>query len=103
VLRAIDVWGEQGNALVLASQLRFLAILANDAGRPERAVRLAAVAETLREKVGGQVPTVFFPFPDPREAAARVLDEATVLQAWEEGRGMTLQQALAYAGGGLMA
>jgi tetratricopeptide (TPR) repeat protein len=97
VLRGIEVWGEQGNALVLSGQLRFLAIVANNAGQPERAVRLAAIAATLRERMGGQVPASFFPFPDPREVAAKVLDEETLEGAWEEGRNMTLEEAFVYA------
>jgi predicted ATPase/class 3 adenylate cyclase len=97
ILTAIDTWGEQGNALVIASQIRFLAILANNMGQPERAARLAGAFASLREKVGGHTPDAFFPFPDPRETAARLLDPATVGRLWEEGRGMTLEEALAYA------
>lgn len=97
VLRAIDLADQQGNALVLASHLRFLAIVANDEGRPERAVRLAGAAEAWREKVAGQVPAAFFPFADPREAAAKVLDDAVLERAWAEGSAMSLEQALAYA------
>ena len=43
------------------------------------------------------VPDAFFPFADPRETAARVLDEATVERALAEGAAMTLEEALAYA------
>ncbi len=97
VLRAIDDWEDQGNALVLSSQLRFLAMAANDAGHPERAARLAAASEAWRQKVGGQVPEAFFPFTDPRETAAEVLDERSMERAWAEGSAMTLEEALAYA------
>jgi tetratricopeptide (TPR) repeat protein len=97
VLRAIEVWEDQGNALVISGQLRFLAMAANDAGQPERAVRLAGAAEAWRNKVGGQVPAAFFPFTDPREAAAKVLNEATLERVWEEGSAMSLGEALAYA------
>jgi predicted ATPase/class 3 adenylate cyclase len=97
VLRALELWEDQGNALVISGQLRFLAMAANDAGQPERAVRLAGAAEAWRKKVGGQVPAAFFPFSDPREAAAKVLDEATLERAWEEGSAMSLEEALAFA------
>ena len=43
------------------------------------------------------MPDAFFPFADPRETAARVLDEATVERALAEGAAMTLEEALAYA------
>ena len=97
ILLAFDAWGEQGNALLVASQLRFLAMVANGAGQPERAVRLAGAAAAWREKVGGQVPDAFHPFNDPRETAAKVLDEASVQRAWAEGLAMDLEEALAYA------
>jgi predicted ATPase/class 3 adenylate cyclase len=97
VLRALDLWEDQGNALVISGQLRFLAMAANDGGQPERAVRLAGAAEAWRNKVGGQVPAAFFPFADPREAAAEMLDEVTLERAWEEGSAMSLEEALAYA------
>jgi predicted ATPase/class 3 adenylate cyclase len=97
ILRALDAWEEQGNALVIVSQLRFLAMVANEMGQPERAIRLAGFAATWRKKVGGQVPDAFFPFTDPREAAAKVLDEASVERAWADGSAMSLEDALAYA------
>jgi hypothetical protein len=97
ILTAIDTWGEQGNALVIASQLRFLAILANAMGQPERAARLAGAFASLREKVGGDTPDAFFPFPEPRETAAEALDEETLERAWAEGQAMSLEEALAYA------
>ena len=69
---------------------------ANDAGHPERAVRLAAAAEAWREKVGWQVPAAFFPFTDPRDVGCRGFsDERSVERAWAEGSAMTLEEALA--------
>lgn len=97
ILLALKVWDEQGNALVMAGQLRFLAMVANDLGQPERAVRLAGAAEAWRQKVGGQVPAAFFPFTDPRETATKVLDEASAERAWADGLAMNLEEALAYA------
>jgi hypothetical protein len=47
--------------------------------------------------VGGQVPAAFFPFTDPRETAAKVLDKASVDRAWADGLAMNLEEALAYA------
>jgi len=81
----------------MAGQLRFLAMAANDLGQPERAVRLAGAADAWRQKVGGQVPAAFFPFTDPRETAAKVLDQASVERLWAEGSAMSLDEAVAYA------
>jgi hypothetical protein len=72
-------------------------MVANEMGQPERAIRLAGFAATWRKKVGGQVPDAFFPFTDPREAAAKVLNEASVERAWADGSAMSLEDALAYA------
>jgi predicted ATPase/class 3 adenylate cyclase len=96
-LRALDTWEDQGNALVVASQLRFLAMIAHKMGRAERAVRLAAVASAWLQRVGGRTPDAFFPFDDPDEAAAKLLDDATVERARAEGAAMSLEEALAYA------
>jgi predicted ATPase len=97
LIKALDVWGEQGNALVRASHLRFLAMVANRMGQPERAARLAGAADVWIKKVGGKVPDAFFPFDDPGDVAAKALDEETMHRAWEEGRAMTLETAIAYA------
>jgi predicted ATPase/class 3 adenylate cyclase len=97
VLRAIDLWEDQGNALVIAAQIRFLAIAANAAGRPERAVKLAGAATAVREKMQGGVPDAFFPFRDPQESAAEVLDEETAARLWAEGRAMSVEEMVAYA------
>ena len=97
VLYALEAWGDQGNALVIASQLRFLGIAEIQLGRPERAVRLAGAAATLRDKLGGKVPDAFFPFEDPKDSAAEVLDEETIERLWAEGQSMSVDEALAYA------
>jgi hypothetical protein len=83
---------------VIGAQIRFRAIAANGAGRPERAVRLAAAATAVREEVGGHLPDAFFdPFRDPRETAAEVLDPETVDRLWAEGWTMSIEEAVAYA------
>jgi tetratricopeptide (TPR) repeat protein len=97
ILEALDIWEEQGNALVTASQLRFLGIAAIGAGHYERAVKLSAVAHAIRDKVGGKVPDAFFPFRDPRDSAAEVLEPETLDRLWDEGQRMTLEEAIAYA------
>jgi predicted ATPase len=96
-LRGIDLWEDQGNALVIALQIRFLAIAAIGAGKPERAARLAAAAAAVLEKVAGKLPEAFFPFRDPGEAAAEVLDPETFDRLWAEGSALSLEEAVAYA------
>ncbi|HJP65626.1 MAG TPA: tetratricopeptide repeat protein [Actinomycetota bacterium] len=96
-LRGIDAWQDQGNATAIALQLRFLAIAANAAGKHERAVILAGAAAVLREKAAARIPDAFFPFREPRDEAADVLDPETLERLWAEGRGMTIEEALAIA------
>ncbi len=68
------------------------------ATQPGRAIRLAEAAGALREKVGSS------PFPADRDrlerwlgVAARGLGETATSVAQTEGRGMTLDEAVAYA------
>ncbi|HEX8100768.1 MAG TPA: adenylate/guanylate cyclase domain-containing protein, partial [Actinomycetota bacterium] len=97
ILLAIDIWEDQGNALVTASQLNFLGIAAIGAGHYERAVKLSAFARAIKDKVGGNVPDAFFPFRDPKDSGSDVLDDETIDRLWAEGQRMTLEEAIAYA------
>jgi predicted ATPase/class 3 adenylate cyclase len=96
-LRSIDLWEDQGNALVIASQIRFMANAAHSAGKPERAAKLAAAAAAHLEKVRAKLPDAFFPFRDPGEAAAELLNPETFDRLWAEGWAMSLEEAVAYA------
>jgi predicted ATPase/class 3 adenylate cyclase len=62
-----------------------------------RALRLGGASEAIKEAAGGQAPHPLIDLPDPRDAARAVLGEAAVEAAWNEGRAMSLQQAIAYA------
>jgi tetratricopeptide (TPR) repeat protein len=66
-------------------------------GQPERAMRLAGASEAIKEVVGGQAPPELIHLPDPRARARSLLSEAAIQAAWNEGRAMTLEQALDYA------
>ena len=47
--------------------------------------------------VGGEAPPAIVHLPDPRVTASRYLTEDEIKTAWEEGRGMSLEQAITYA------
>jgi tetratricopeptide (TPR) repeat protein len=65
---------------------------------PERAARLHGSAQAWREANGVPVPLVERQQHERMVAEARQqLDEATWTAAWEEGRAMNLEQAIAYA------
>jgi tetratricopeptide (TPR) repeat protein len=75
-----------------------LAAVAGERGDTLRAVRLWGAAEALRDAMGVPQPDdeamVVGPFV---EAARSRLDEAAFRNAWEEGRAMTQEQAIALA------
>src|SRR5207302_3218416 len=89
---------EQGHKPDFVANLEGLAAVAVAQGRPERAARLFAVAEALREAMG----VVLTP-ADPAEhdrsvAAARTtLGEEAFAAAWAEGRAMAMADAIEYA------
>jgi predicted ATPase/class 3 adenylate cyclase len=80
----------------VAIALDALAALEISLGHPVRALRLAGAAEALKESAGGQVPPEFA-YPDPRHAVRASLREERIASAWDEGRAMGLEEAVAYA------
>jgi non-specific serine/threonine protein kinase len=96
-LEALDNDEKIGNRTGMAIVLDNLAAKASVEGRHVRALRLAGASEAIKEAAGGHAPPPLVDLPDPREAAGEVLSEAAVAAAWEEGRAMALEQALAYA------
>jgi tetratricopeptide (TPR) repeat protein len=96
-LEALDNDELVGNRTGMAIVLDNLAGKAGAEGRHLRALRLAGASEAIKESAGGHAPPPLIDLPDPREAAREALGEAAVAAAWEEGRAMTLDQALAYA------
>jgi Adenylate and Guanylate cyclase catalytic domain len=69
-------------------------------GQYERAVRLWAAAQAIKERIGGGAPSEMMQTVDPRPAAIEALGEDAVAQAWIEGQAMTPEGAVAYALGG---
>jgi non-specific serine/threonine protein kinase len=87
-----------GDKYGMAVSLEGIAWLAAGQEQPERAVRLWAAAEVLREAIGSPLPS------NQREEYNRnlaVVREALGAEAfaalWGEGRQMTLEEAVAYA------
>jgi hypothetical protein len=66
-------------------------------GRPERAARLAAVAERAVEDIGGELPAAMIGDINPLEQARSLLPEDVFARAVEEGRAMTFDEAAACA------
>jgi predicted ATPase/class 3 adenylate cyclase len=97
-LEALEVFLEVDNQTGVGIALVDLAFLATWEGRHEDAIRLAAAFETLRERVGGP-PGGFAGLleGDPADEARAHLSEDAARRAWEEGRAMTMDQAVALA------
>jgi tetratricopeptide (TPR) repeat protein len=96
-LEALDNDEQVGNRTGMAIVMDNLAAKASAEGRHLRALRLAGASEAIKEAAGGHAPPPLIDLPDPREAAREALGDAAVEASWEEGRAMTLDQALAYA------
>jgi hypothetical protein len=66
-------------------------------GRGEQAVRLLALNAVLPAVQVGQIPAQLIKYQRTLAAARAQLDEATFNAAWEAGRTLTLEQAIALA------
>jgi hypothetical protein len=90
-----DYWS---NKREVASCLEELAGLAAMNRQPAHAVRLFGAAQALRERANTPLPPVYQPGYERDVAAARTqLDAATFAAAWDAGRAMTVEQAIAEA------
>jgi hypothetical protein len=66
-------------------------------GNPVKAMRLGGASEAIKESVGGEAPPELIDLPDLLEAVRPLMGEEEIRTAWEEGRRMSLEEALAYA------
>jgi predicted ATPase/class 3 adenylate cyclase len=96
-LEALDNDEQVGNRTGMAVVLDNLAAKASAEGQHLRALRLAGASEAIKEVAGGHAPPPLIDLPDPREAAREALGESAVQAAWEEGRAMSLEEAISLA------
>ena len=89
---------ELGDKQGIGFALMELADVAAGQGQTARAARLWAAAEALRAAIDSPLPSYMQAGYDRKTAAARVsLGEAAYERAWEVGRAMTVEEAIAYA------
>ena len=90
---------EVGDRGGLAYSLEGLAHAATSLGNSLRAARIWGAAEQLRSAVGAPLSPTERIHYDPHVAAARAAngDDGTFDRAWQEGRALTLEQAIALA------
>jgi hypothetical protein len=97
-LEALDLFCEVDNRTGIGITFTDLAFLATWEGRHEDAIRLAAASESVKERVGGPPGAIGGLLEgDPVAEAREHLAEDVSQRAWEEGRAMTLQEAVALA------
>ena len=86
-----------GHTIGTTVSLQGIALLAVDAGRPELGARLAGAIERVREESDHEAPPMAIGIVDPRGPLARVLPPERVSELWEQGRSLTLDEAVAEA------
>ena len=95
---SVGIFMELGDKRSLAYTLEAFASLAKHENAVKRSVRLMAAAAALRELLGAPLPPLDSEKQKQEEAAVQqILGEAAFVAAWEEGRALTWEQAVAYA------
>jgi predicted ATPase len=96
--QAVLLAQEVGSDRYMTIHLVGWAGLARALGQPERATRLSSAVEALCESIGSRLEQEDqFEHERTISAAHSKLDEVTFNQLWQEGRGMTLEQAITFA------
>jgi tetratricopeptide (TPR) repeat protein len=96
---ALRVWQDWGLQAAMARELECLALVTAAQGRLHEAVRLAGAAGRLREQTGTRpMPDEQLELDESLDAAHEQMPAALYHSLLEEGRGMSLPEAIAYAG-----
>jgi predicted ATPase/class 3 adenylate cyclase len=96
---ALRLFREVDSPMGILSVILGLSYLARWEGRYQDAVRLAGAAESLRDQFGGRPPLDFLAgfVGDPEAEARARLPEDVAAAAWEDGRRLSVDAALAAA------
>ena len=88
----------EGDLFVITTALEDFGNLAVAQAQPALAARLLGAAEALREAISAPLtPDSRVEYDQSVDAIRSQVDEMTFSQAWDEGREMTLEQAVEYA------
>jgi predicted ATPase/class 3 adenylate cyclase len=90
-----------GDAASMTEPLQGLAAVAIAIGDVERGVALLGANEAIREKLGGGPPPEWLRLGDPLADARKVLDTDAFQAAWDAGRQLSVDDAVALALGDL--
>jgi hypothetical protein len=92
------VYYEENRQTDIALTLQYLAEAETGAGHVERAARLFGAAEACRERIHLVMwPIDRAPYEHAVESVRAALDPAAFDAAWNEGRAMSMAQAVEYA------
>lgn len=96
--KSLAIARDLGDRDLIASALAGHAEVAAETNEPARACRIWGAAELLRETIGAPMPPSERPDYERIVAAARAAmgDDAAFTRAWQEGRAMTLEEAIDY-------
>jgi predicted ATPase/class 3 adenylate cyclase len=96
-LESLEILGPLGYRTGIAIVLDNLAAQELSGGRLVRALRLRGASEGLKESSGGRPPAEFVDLPDPRGTLRGTMSEQQIVDEWERGKAMSLDEVLAYA------
>lgn len=94
---AIQIASRMGDTVALTEPLQGLAAVLVASGDGERGVRLLGANDAIRERAGGGPPPEWLRLGDPFSVAREQLGNEQYQAAWEVGRGMSVEQAVADA------
>ena len=95
---AVELYRMYGTTAGIAEGVHMLALAAEADGRPERATRLIGAAEALRDTAGTQLAAANAgALDDAVRRASALLGEAAFAAAYDEGRALSVDEAVALA------
>ncbi len=94
---SLEIFVEVGNPTGIAMVLEEMAMIETMDGHHERALRLAGASDALKEDIGGGAPAELMRSAESFEESRRSLDPETAERAWNEGREMGTDKAIAFA------
>jgi predicted ATPase/class 3 adenylate cyclase len=96
--RTIRLWQDWGHRAAIAHQLECFGFIAQALDASSRAVRLFSAAETLRQSINSlRTPSEQKEFEEVKKNLQSQMDESEFNKVWEEGRSLTMNQAIELA------
>jgi DNA-binding CsgD family transcriptional regulator len=98
--QALRLWDQTGQHVCVAASLEALGGLAADQGQAEHAARLLAAAQAFREGIGIgclRAPAEQAAYDADLASAREALSPEAFAAAWQQGKGLSLREAVAHA------